>query len=339
VHSSCCSSAASLRRVKRAAAVLFALVAIPSAAASGAGHTFVGPMRLVSPSFGYVVEGGGGPETLRIYAEGRWRDATPPLGQRFIEDVSFADELHGWVAEYDCGRVAVYLFRTANGGRSWTALGRKGYHSCGGGPMSLSFVDATHGWMLLASRNAPSGAVFRTEDAGRTWRRTAALGGALPCLGTIAFESRTDGWLSRCDAGVFRTRNGGRTWTRALRGLHDVPRAGVAAAVAGGTVSFDAVTGSRLGTRRVSPCTGAYWPESVAAARAWWVVDSGKASVTENAGTRWRTVAARGLPSVPCAVTAVSAPNPRSAWAVARVGSGASKLFATRDGGRTWRRA
>ncbi len=89
-----------------------------------------------------------------VYDDGGWRNATPAKlaadGVDAIDDVAFVDRRHGWVAAYNCATVAVYLYRTSDGGRSWQSLGKPASHSCGGGPTFLSFVDDRRGWSRSA---------------------------------------------------------------------------------------------------------------------------------------------------------------------------------------------
>jgi photosystem II stability/assembly factor-like uncharacterized protein len=240
------------------AAIIARLVCLITVAASGAAvvmgsgdagsvvtrrATAIGPMRLVSPSFGYAVayttvERAGTAFTtihLFVYDHGRWRNATPPrLDANAIDDVVFIDRRHGWAAAYRCGEAAVYLYRTSDGGRSWKSLGRPTSHSCGGGPTFLSFVDARRGWMEPVSPNGPGGELLRTDNGGRTWRRLGSRVGSrsLPCLAPVAFVSRSAGWMARCGAAVFATHDGGLDWNRApIRGPspadarnYDLPR-------------------------------------------------------------------------------------------------------------------
>ena len=97
--------------------------------ADGRVRLTVGPMRLLSPRFGYAVayrtvrRGTTAETTIGLFVdnEGRWRNATPPAlegdGINAIDDVAFVDQRHGWIAAYNCARAAVYLYRTSDGGR------------------------------------------------------------------------------------------------------------------------------------------------------------------------------------------------------------------------------
>jgi photosystem II stability/assembly factor-like uncharacterized protein len=291
----------------------------------------VGPTRLLSPGFGYsvsyrTVERGTTAQTrigLFIYEEGRWRNATPPAlgadGIDAIDDVVFVDRRHGWVAAYSCATVAVYLYRTSDGGRSWQSLGKPGSHSCGGGPTFLSFVDDRHGWMEPVSPNGPVGSLLRTTDGGRTWMQL--LSGppgqvrppALPCLAPIRFNSVSSGWMSRCDrGGPFSTTDGGRRWSRVpvairhrLDARFDLPwfnggegvvsatigtrpptesgrtRAVAFAVSSNGGRSWAARSMGRIASCPLSAYFTASWPASIVNRRVWWIVAGGTRPVAQ----------------------------------------------------------
>jgi photosystem II stability/assembly factor-like uncharacterized protein len=281
--------------------------------------TTVGPTRFLGSSFGYAVaysrvERGDTSDTtigLFVYDHRRWRNVTPPaLHANGIDDVAFTDRRHGWVAAYNCGEVAVYLYRTSDGGRSWRSLGKPATHSCGGGPTFLSFVDPRHGWMEPVSPNGPGGELLRTNDGGATWSRVASLHQekpGLPCLAPIAFTSRSTGWMGHstvarhdssgglCAAHLYETKTAGQTWqAHAIqlprtfgKPVIDTPRFfghfGVVAATLGGksarAVAFAASTNvgntwSVRSLRPISSCSprDAFWPASVANNGVWWIV-------------------------------------------------------------------
>jgi photosystem II stability/assembly factor-like uncharacterized protein len=287
-------------------------------------RTTVGPTRLVSSGFGYsvayrTVAHGATAQTeigLFLYADGRWRNVTPPTlradGIDGIDDVAFIDRLHGWVAAYNCATVAVHLYRTRDGGRSWQSLGTPASHSCGGGPTYLSFIDNEHGWMEPVSPNGPVGQLLGTSDGGRTWKQLAsgpsghiAPGtGQLPCLAPIRFVSPSTGWMARCGNGAaFTTHDHGRLWRRTVIRVSDgadahfdVPwfdgRAGVVAATIGSrpatanaetrAVAFSTSRDSGKdwtfqAVRTIASCplipySTSLWPASVVDAHLWWIV-------------------------------------------------------------------
>jgi photosystem II stability/assembly factor-like uncharacterized protein len=320
--------------VARFVAIGFSLIATVACVAGGAAigsgravsvatvvRTSIGPTRLASSGFGYsvayrTVESGATAQTaigLFIYDDGRWRNVTPPTlatdGIDAIDDVAFVDRRHGWVAAYNCATVAVHLYRTSDGGRSWQSLGTPAEHSCGGGPTFLSFIDHEHGWMEPVSPNGPVGELLGTSDGGRTWRQLAAgppdqvRPPALPCLAPIRFVSRSTGWMARCgDGRVSLTHDGGRRWSivriRVPAGADarfDLPaffgKSGVLAATIGtrpatenartrkvvfsvsrdGGEDWSVRSVRTLASCPLSPYDTAAWPASVADARVWWI--------------------------------------------------------------------
>lgn len=265
-----------------------------------------------------------------------WRDVTPAsLGTvaNKIDDVTFSDQQHGWIAAYDGGDADVYLYRTTNGGRSWQSLGKKAGRSPGGGPTYLSFVDAEHGWMEPLEPNAPGGELMQTADGGRTWKSILQLvqfeSSSLPCLSPIEFISRSVGWVGRCNGHVYTTSNAGRRWHRVVavsgapKTVHtfDMPRfsdkAGAMAAI--------------LGDKRASKVAFL----------------SGRASKvaffsTANHGRTWAQRALRGVASCSLRVGGgayqtfwpTSIASPRVWWIVS--GRKRVTVQVTRDAGRHW---
>ena len=232
--------------------LLCVVVAVPSAGAAFAAPqsqptVTIGPLRLVSPGFGYVVaerisQGAEAPKAqirLIVFDHGHWRNATPlalrpPAFPRddidAVDDVAFVGSRDGWLATFDCSTAAVQLYRTSDGGRSWHSLGRPAGHSCSAPATTfLSFSDARDGWMEPVSPTGPVGALDETTDGGRSWRHVATgpadgPGRLLPCLAPIRLVSASGGWLGRCDesrGGVFSTTDGGRRWRRAAIAVRD----------------------------------------------------------------------------------------------------------------------
>lgn len=321
---------------------------VPSAGAALAARqsstVTIGPVRLVSPGFGYVVaqrtspSGSGRTEIrLLLFDHGRWRNATPPALRPpafprdqidGVDDVDFAGSRDGWLAAFDCARAGVYLYRTSDGGRSWRSLGEPTGHSCSAPATTfLSFVDARHGWLEPTSPTGPVGALLETGDGGRNWKHVAigpadGTGRSLPCLAPIRFVTASIGWQGRCDearGGVFSTADGGRRWRHAAipvrDGRFDVPwfhgRDGVDAATVGSRPIGD---GSR--TRAVT------------------------FSVTSDGGRVWAARSTRPIGSCPLSAYSTdlwpaSVVNGRIWWIVAGLDRPSAQV--TLDGGRTWR--
>jgi photosystem II stability/assembly factor-like uncharacterized protein len=108
-----------------------------------------------------------------------WRNITPPgltpdrYGDVYaFESVSFPTALDGWVTADRAG--ALYLFRTINGGRTWTIEGPSKGSDQGGaaGYEMVTFDNVEQGWRAIVAPTA--GQVFLSEsnNGGRTWQRT-----------------------------------------------------------------------------------------------------------------------------------------------------------------------
>ncbi len=331
-------------------------------------QTLIGPMRFVSPDFGYVVayRTAFTSHTLSntfglfLYDHGRWRDATPPVarGVNTIDDVSFSDPQHGWVAEYNCGPNTDYVYRTVNGGHTWHFLGKPTIRSCGGGPTFLSFVDSEHGWMEPLQPNAPAGGLLQTNDGGSSWRTIIKPINDFPssryfCIGPMSFISPSSGWAARCDGHLLVSHDAGVHWNGVdvdvkpdTAHSFDTPKlsgeVGAMAAVLGrkrasNTAFFTSSDGGGTWTQRelrpIAPCPlrtnggfyQTFWPESIASPPVWWVVSSGSkqttVQLTKDAGRHWSSITATGLPPLTCSVTDISAVSASDAWAVATTSS------------------
>jgi photosystem II stability/assembly factor-like uncharacterized protein len=132
-------------------------------------------------------------------------------------DVFFSDGAHGWIlarlssgSNFSVGR----LFRTTDGGRSWTAL--EGVPSAG----RLVFADANRGFL---AGGPDQNALYQTEDGGRSWtllELVPSMSGARVFVDLPAFTSPRDGSVAltvhdgkSAELRVFRTADGGQTWS------------------------------------------------------------------------------------------------------------------------------
>ncbi|MDQ3936567.1 MAG: YCF48-related protein, partial [Actinomycetota bacterium] len=90
-----------------------------------------------------------------------WRRVPRPLRRADIEKVDFVSSRRGFVL-YSSGR----LFRTANGGRSWTEILATGTE----GGYDMDFSDSRHGYLAIEEfGDDASGYVLQTDDGGVTW--------------------------------------------------------------------------------------------------------------------------------------------------------------------------
>lgn len=102
------------------------------------------------------------------------------------------------------------MYRTANGGVTWSAADAGGGHSSPGNrvPARIQFVSRERGWF-----NVPGTASFRsTADGGLTWT---AVGGPFQArrISDFHFVNARDGWAIAPSGQVYRSQDAGETWS------------------------------------------------------------------------------------------------------------------------------
>jgi hypothetical protein len=152
------------------------------------------------------------PCTLRTSVEGQPLSAGPAFE---LADLMWEICVGGAAA----GSSEKYLFKSADGGTSWTLISTTtlgiqtpqagaGELPNGNAAEVLFFVDEDNGWLGLSS---PGQNLYRTEDSGANWAAVAALPPGLPVL-EITFSDAMNGTLTTPD-GDWTTSDGGTTWT------------------------------------------------------------------------------------------------------------------------------
>ena len=138
-------------------------------------------------------------------AQDFWQQTKGPVGGNVTAlAVNAAGELFA-------GTAKGYLFRSADGGRSWTMLRFRGYSV-----NAIAFNAQGH--LFVASEDR---GVFRSVDNGRTWQ-VINNGFPPPTFGPRAIVVAPDGTLfCGTDYGIYRSRNNGDSWQRV--GLADIP--------------------------------------------------------------------------------------------------------------------
>jgi hypothetical protein len=108
-----------------------------------------------------------------------WRNITPPglkpdrYGDVYVfESVSFPTALDGWVTANRAG--TLYMFRTINGGRTWTIEGPSKGSDQGGaaGYEMVTFDNAEQGWREIVAPTAGQVVLSESNNGGRTWQRS-----------------------------------------------------------------------------------------------------------------------------------------------------------------------
>jgi len=227
----------------------------------------------------------------------------------WLHGVHFVDERRGWAAG---GKGA--LLSTDDGGATWRAMPAPSEDSL----RDVYFADEANGWLVcerglhaLGDEAEPRSYLLRTADGGRTWSRVSpAAGGAEGRLVGLRFADAAHGWAYGELGALYATRDGGDTWARQA-----VP------------------------TRRLLLAA-----EFFDARRGWLAGAGGTLLRTEDGGATWREglvvggreaggPAAARRPATGPRFNAVEFADERRGWAVGSRGA----LYATEDGGRTWR--
>jgi photosystem II stability/assembly factor-like uncharacterized protein len=185
-----------------------------------------------------VVTGVQGSPVMLTTADGgsTWSQRRVP--QAALTAFSFTNPDHGWmvgIAQLPTTYETV-VYRTTDGGQSWTLVGKPGFTVVGSNPNAyfpitgVQFVNQSVGFAFLgveAGHNgqtdptAPTLQILKTNDAGRTWNVVLKQMPATPCVAnyrTIGFgngqlspakmASATVGWAR----GGLRTTDGGAHW-------------------------------------------------------------------------------------------------------------------------------
>jgi photosystem II stability/assembly factor-like uncharacterized protein len=283
--------------------------------------------------------------------------------------ITFVGSRHGWAVGYPAAEGGtVIVYRTVNGGRSWTHVrvarvggindvsfatttagwataGRAVLQTVDGGLTwtvhTMRAHDTMHGVQALTARRvyaAAGGALLRSVDGGATWQRLTV--GALKRVGRVSFTNLRNGWVGGT-RGIVHTTDGGAHWTLQL--------------ATGRTVNSLDTIGPHNGWATIGGVVyhttdgGAQWLPQATAPFAAWVTALGPASAaigtspvnpdpfsgglsrTTDGGATWQ-------PSTSAAgdyygdLSALQFVNATSGWAA---GSG-GEILATTNGGATW---
>jgi photosystem II stability/assembly factor-like uncharacterized protein len=126
--------------------------------------------------------------------------------------VNFFDSTDGVVAVL--GSQAV-IYRTADGGRRWSANPIRGGVAYLTSVSSMSFADALHGWLLLSTPTVASGAeLLRTNDGGAEWTNLGSPAVGNDLVYRVHFSNPQVGWLDSLSARpyAYKSSDGGATW-------------------------------------------------------------------------------------------------------------------------------
>ncbi len=142
-----------------------------------------------------------------------WSRQLAGVGQGHAQYLKFFDAAVGVLGLL--GK-APKLLRTADGGKSWTALPLP---PLAGTVLSWSFVDSYFGWMLVSGTSPlqPLPAyLYRTTNGGESWQNLGVPAPAPDQVFQVSFSYFTTGWLTSANAGpyAYKTSDYGDTWQR-----------------------------------------------------------------------------------------------------------------------------
>jgi photosystem II stability/assembly factor-like uncharacterized protein len=166
-----------------------------------------------------------------------WAQRTVPRAALAL--FSFLNRRDGWMVgiEQLAKGYDTVVYRTTDGGQSWSLLGKPGFASATSSPeayypiQAMQFVDAHTGFVVLGQEAAPGGAtdptapqlqILTTADGGRNWSTVLKQVPAMPCSGhygppgygpgsglkPVKMASSAIGWAK----GGLRTTDGGAHW-------------------------------------------------------------------------------------------------------------------------------
>ena len=239
------------------------------------------------------------------FAAGEWtKQRSGSLA--WLHAVYFLDENRGWAVG---GRGA--LLTTEDGGNLWRVRPRPVEDAL----RDVYFSDESNGWLVcersiydLKTKEEPRTYLLRTTDGGETWKQVNVIGKNVDArLVRALFTDQGRGWAFGEEGVLYTTRDGGTSWER-----------------------------QRVPTRNL--LLGGWFLNS----KQGWLVGAGATLLqTSDGGETWRAGELVGFTPASTAdtagalrvrFTAANFVDNRRGWAVGAEG----RVFATRDGGRTW---
>lgn len=166
-----------------------------------------------------------------------WRDVTPPASRKPFEgnlyvtfdQASFLNSSTGWVTTWNSWNLGVTIYRTADGGKSWTVAPVGSGHSDHAGDADwIQLLSPTLAFQEGIEATAPRMSLAVTTNAGASWREVytgPSTVGATPTPSAFeaptVFVSQLHGFAAtaippaepQIDQGFFKTTDGGVSWT------------------------------------------------------------------------------------------------------------------------------
>jgi photosystem II stability/assembly factor-like uncharacterized protein len=176
-----------------------------------------------------------------------WTDITPPQSQTAVtgtydwfQQASFLNPRTGWVTSWSSATVKTTIYRTSDGGRTWTTVPGGGHSGNAGAASLIDLVSPTTGFEETLEPTAPLMSLASTTDSGQTWKTVYAGPPPTPSNGRyqgpfemgMTFTDARHGFAAvgvppaeslSGEADFFNTSDGGATWLRQSPPLPDSP--------------------------------------------------------------------------------------------------------------------
>jgi photosystem II stability/assembly factor-like uncharacterized protein len=176
-----------------------------------------------------------------------WTDITPPQSQSPVagtyesfQRASFLNRTTGWVTSWNPATVRTTIYRSNDGGRTWTAIPGGGHSGNAGAASLVDLVSPTVAFEETLEPAGPEMSLTVTSDAAQTW--STVYTGPPPTIANgryqgpfempMTFNDILHGFaamdvppvaLLRGEADFFSTTDGGSTWQRRTPPLPDSP--------------------------------------------------------------------------------------------------------------------
>ncbi|MDQ6886150.1 MAG: glycosyl hydrolase [Gemmatimonadota bacterium] len=260
----------------------------------------------------------------------KWREIGPYRGGRSAAVTGSPSRPN----EYYMGTTGGGVFKTADGGISWTPITDKFFGgTIGAIAMSESNPDIVYvgaGEYDIRGNVSHGDGVWKSTDAGKTWAqmglaetRQIARVRVHPTNPDIVYVGALGHvWAPNADRGIFKTVDGGKTWTKILFRNDST-----------------GITDLIMDPTNPEVLYAAFWQ---AGRRPWTLISGGAGSgifKTTNGGATWTELTRnQGLPTgvIGNIGLTISPANPNRLWALIEADSGG--VFRSDDAGKTWTR-